>query len=497
MKYLSNFEKLKLFKENILNQHELIERLLKIENELIIREANDKLKNYNTGELVHKKQLEFHKCSKRNRWVFGGNRTGKTECGAVEAVYLARGIHPYKQNLKSCSGWVVSLSRQVQRDVAQSKILNYLNPAWIVDVVMSEGKKSSADGGVIDYILIKNVFGNISKIGFKSCDQGREKFQGTSLDFVWFDEEPPYDIYIECKMRVLDKCGELFGTMTPLKGLTWVYNEIYLNENNDEEVWYEFVSWKDNPFLKEEEVNKLMSTLSHEELESRCEGKFLSSGGGVYNEFDENIHVIDPFDVPKCWYDNISIDPGLNNPLSAHWYAVDFDGNVYVIREHYEAKKDVIYHSNQIKKICKELDWPVASNGMYSSLIDSAATQRTLASSKSVVELFYDNGILVNPNVNKDLFSGISRVKSFLKDATGKAKLFIFKNCVNLIREIKGYFWGNNDAPIKKDDHALDELRYYIMNKPEPKLVKFEKNIIQKDKEKLIKKLKNNRRINF
>lgn len=474
---------------------DLINQIKIIENELIIRKANNKLSEYNTGEVVHEKQLLFHKNKKRNRWVFGGNRTGKTECGAVEVIYLARGNHPFKNVGKSTSGWVVSLSRQVQRDVAQSKILNYLNPEWIVDVVMSEGKKSSAEGGVIDYILIKNIYGGCSKIGFKSCDQGREKFQGTSLDYVWFDEEPPYDIYLECKMRVLDRCGEVFGTMTPLKGLTWVYDEIYLNSNNDDDVWYQFMSWKDNPFLKKKEIEKLSLIMSQEELESRCEGKFMSLGGGVYSEFDENIHVIEPFEVPISWYDNISIDPGLNNPLSAHWYAVDYDGNVYVIAEHYEAKKDIIYHSNAIKNICKRLNWHSSNNGMYCALIDSAATQRTLASTKSVVDLFYDNGILVNPNVNKDLFSGISRVKSYLKDVNGNARLFIFKNCVNLIREIKSYWWGNHDAPIKKDDHSLDELRYYIMSKPEAKVFKSEKNEIQKDKERLIRKLKNSRHI--
>ena len=68
-------------------------------------------------EKVHKKQLYFHKCKKRNRWVFGGNRSGKTECGAVETVWLARGIHPFKENKKDISCWVVSLTRQVQRDV--------------------------------------------------------------------------------------------------------------------------------------------------------------------------------------------------------------------------------------------------------------------------------------------------------------------------------------------------------------------------------------------
>ena len=61
-----------------------------------------KLAGYNHGKQVHQKQLEFHKCMKRNRWVFGGNRTGKTECGAVEAVWFARGIHPYRLPRPSC-----------------------------------------------------------------------------------------------------------------------------------------------------------------------------------------------------------------------------------------------------------------------------------------------------------------------------------------------------------------------------------------------------------
>ena len=468
---------------------ELIKKLDAVTKELIKRYMKNALSRYNTGKIVHEKQMLFHKCKKRNRWVFGGNRSGKTECGAVECIWLARGIHPFRKNKKCVNGWVVSVSRQVQREVAQSKILHYLNPDWIVDVCMMEGKKEGYENGIIDYIVIKNVSGLNSKIYFKSADQGREKFQGASLDFVWFDEEPPEDIYYECLMRVFDKKGDIFGTMTPLKGLTWVYNEIYLNDKNNPEVWCENMTWEDNPFLDKSEIELLTSTLSESELESRKYGRFTSSGGLVYSEFDENIHVIEPFDVPLSWQDNISIDPGLNNPLSAHWYAVDYDGNVYVIAEHFEAKKDVVYHAEKIKEISNKLNWHRASNGMISTLIDSAASQRTLAAEKSVVELFYDNGILANPKVDKNLFAGISRVKSYLKNAEGKAKLFIFKTCTNLIREFKGYFWGKGDNPIKKDDHALDELRYYIVSRPETPKKLSEKSDIQKDKEKLIKKL--------
>ena len=474
---------------------EIVERLILIEQEQKTRQSLDKLLTYNVGDKVHQKQLAFHKCPKKNRWVFGGNRSGKTECGAVEAVYMARGIHPYRQNRKDVFGWVVSLSQQVQRDVAQAKILSYLNPRWIEDVTMLSGKKDSLKYGVIDQIRIKNVFGGTSVIGFKSCDQGREKFQGSSLDFVWFDEEPPKDIYDECRMRVIDKRGDIFGTMTPLKGLTFIYDEIYLNSGNSKEVWYEFMEWGDNPYLNKEEVDALTFSLSEDQLESRRYGRFKSSSGLVYPEFDENIHVLkQPFDIPLDWQDTLSIDPGLNNPLSCHWYAVDYDGNVYVVAEHFEAGQDVTYHAQKIKQISDKLGWKRDSRGRISALIDSAANQRTLSGIKSVSELFIEQGIIVNPKVNKDMFSGIQRVKQYLKLNDGKPKLYIFPNCVNLISDLKSYRWGDGDTPKKIDDHCLDEMRYYLMTKPENLPPKQQKSLIQKDKERLIRKLNNERK---
>jgi len=470
-----------------MGEMEIVKRILEIERIQKERKLKNKLLNYNSGEVKHLKQLAFHQSKKKNRWVFGGNRSGKTECGAVEVVYMARGIHPYREIKTATSGWVVSLSTQVQRDVAQSKILTYLNPDWIQDVVMLSGRKDSYQNGVIDYILVKNVFGTISKIGFKSCDQGREKFQGTSLDYVWFDEEPPQDIYNECRMRVLDKNGDIFATMTPLKGMTFVYDEIYMNKFNDENIWCEFMQWDDNPYISEQAKNAMKASMSEDELRSRQFGEFMDCGGKVYSEFDENVHVIQPFDVPYEWQDKLSIDPGLKNPLSCHWYAVDFDGNIYVVAEHYEKDKDIEYHSNKIHEISNDLHWHRNSNGMFEALIDSAANQTTLASRKSVADLFYEYKILTNTNVNKDVFSGIQKVKAYLRNSLGQTKLFIFNTCKNLIREMKGYRWGKGDSPVKTDDHSMDELRYYIMSRPESKIPKQELNEVQKEKERLIK----------
>jgi len=476
-------------KKNIMNDNKLL-TLKRVLNEIKSRNLSA-LYGYNTGKILHKKQLEFHQCQKRNRWVFGGNRTGKTECGAVETVWMALGMHPYRQNRESVEGWVVSLSTRVQTEVAQAKILKYLPKSVILDIVMTEGKKGAPDTGVIKCIIVKNQFGNTSKIWFKSCEEGREKFQGSSLDFVWFDEEPPEDIYKECKMRVLDKCGDIFGTMTPLKGFTFIYDEIYLNSKQDSEVFCLFMSWLDNPYLNKTEIERLKRSFNDDEIESRMNGRFVDVDVGlVYNEFDAEKNIIEPFKIREEWQDIISIDPGLSNPLSCHWYARDFDGNIYVVAEHFEANKTIEYHANKIKEISASLGWKTSSNGMIEALIDSAANQRTLSGTKSVTELFYKNGILANPNVNKNLLAGISKVKTYIKNANGERKLFIFSNCTNLIREIKSYKWSGGDAPIKFDDHALDELRYYIMSISSPKTIKQVKSEISKNKERLIRNLK-------
>lgn len=461
--------------------------MLKKINEEFKKRRATRLYSYNTGEKIHKKQLKFHKSHKRNRWVFGGNRTGKSECGAVEVVWMALGIHPYRENRRSTVGWVVSLSTRVQKDVAQAKILAYLDRRHIIDIVMQSGSSASPSTGVIDRILVRNHFGETSTIIFKSCEEGRDKFQGASLDYVWFDEEPPKDIYTECVMRVIDREGDIFGTMTPLKGLSFVYDEIYLNPKNDKEIFTIFFEWKDNPYLKKSEIKRLTATLSPEELEARRYGRFTDGRHGmVYPEFAEYKHVIEPFDIPAEWQAGISIDPGFNNPTSVHWYAVDGDQNVYVVAEHFEAGKLVSYHADKIKEISDALNWRRDFDGSISALIDTASTQRTLASIHTVADLFREAGINVNPKVNKNLFDGITRVKEYLGGKPGKPRLYIFSSCKNLIREMKGYMWGENEIPKKIDDHSLDELRYFLMSIPRMREVNaVELTPVQKDKRRL------------
>lgn len=93
-----------------MDDKETVREILRIERELAAR-AKEPLRNYNR-ERTHLKQMEFHRSERRNRWVFGGNRSGKTECGAVESVWLALGEHPFKVNRPDVQGgWSASRSR--------------------------------------------------------------------------------------------------------------------------------------------------------------------------------------------------------------------------------------------------------------------------------------------------------------------------------------------------------------------------------------------------
>ncbi|MDE6691109.1 MAG: hypothetical protein K2K04_03980 [Clostridia bacterium] len=210
----------------------------------------------------------------------------------------------------------------------------------------------------------------------------------------------------------------------------------------------------------------------------------------VYPEFALAVHVVAPCAVPREWQENISIDPGLNNPLSAHWYAVDWDGNIYVVAEHFAAGLDIDAHARSLRDISARIGWKTDFKGRICALIDSAANQRTLASAKSVAELFCEKGILVNTKVNKDVFAGICRVKEYLKRGNGTPDIYVFDTCKNMIDEFTRYHWSDGDSPVKVDDHCMDELRYFVMSRPRPAVKEEPNSAVYVDKMRRIRRLR-------
>jgi len=395
---------------------------------------------------IHHGQKKFFGDVSRIRWIFGGNRTGKTTAGAMEAVKLAL-------KKKNTEGWVVSLSSQVQRDVAQRTILEQLEKKGLrdkIECVMHLGHRGMPERGIIDFLILPNE----SRIGFKNCEQGRDKFQGVKLDWVWFDEEPSEDIFDECLMRVMDKKGKVWGTMTPLKGKSWVYERIYKSDEISVHKW----SWEDNPYLDRREIKQMEKNFSKETLQSRKFGEFGAGAGLVFNEFsDANIVSVGARNYIET---GISIDPGYTNPTAVLWFGVDSEENIFVIDEFKESGQTVESLANMIYRKSKELG--VSVDNVF---IDSAATSRTLGEPKSVVEQFRNFGVNVNPMVEKNVLEGIHKLKGMFCSSGGERKLFVYEGCVALIKELRGYVWGEGEKPIKQNDHCIDALRYFVMSR--------------------------------
>jgi phage terminase large subunit-like protein len=92
----------------------------------------------------------------------------------------------------------------------------------LVPLEQIEGEPMGRAGvtGAIDTAHVKHVSGGVSVLGFKSYDQKRPSFQGTSKHVVWLDEEPPLDVYSECLLRTMTVNGIMLCTFTPLLGLS-------------------------------------------------------------------------------------------------------------------------------------------------------------------------------------------------------------------------------------------------------------------------------------
>lgn len=344
------------------------------------RVKENRIELYNTGEKIHKKQIAFHSSDKRIKAFFGGNRVGKTVAGAVEAVCHALGYSRFRK-LKPTSGWVVSLSGDVQKEVAQKEILKWLPKKEIANIIVRHGRKDDLEGSLIEKIVLKNG----KFIGFKTCEQGRESFQGASLGWVWFDEEPPLDVYQECQMRIIDQKGDMWFTMTPLKGLTWIYSLVYLNERNNPDIDYWMAEWEDNPWLNKEEIEKLIATMPEEEREARQFGRFTSLCGFAFPELKKEIHI-KPIEAVPTWYKRyVSLDYGFDS-LAVLWYWVDKFGNARVYRA--LRKKNLI-----ISEAAKEILKFTGNEQIEAYYAPPDLWNRRQDTGKSAAMIFYENGI--------------------------------------------------------------------------------------------------------
>lgn len=268
----------------------------------------------------HPKQIDAHEAVQAVRALFWGNRVGKTEWGAMEVAEYALAHHKHRDVKPPFQIWAACPSYDVQKDTTQPKLLRYLPKKRIKSITWLRK-------GVIKEIELDNGV----SIVFKSYEQGAEKFQGAGVRLIWFDEEPPHDIWEESFVRV--EAGQQLDvilTMTAVKGMTWVYDTIYLDTGNPD-LYISEAGWDDNPYLTEGQKAQMSRGLSESAIQVRRHGKFVKRVGMVCNWWDRSKHLrhYDSLDRSWTWYE--VLDPGWSDPAAWLLVGVDHDNNVHVV----------------------------------------------------------------------------------------------------------------------------------------------------------------------
>lgn len=208
---------------------------------LLLLEMKDKHKRENRllSYKPYPKQREFHKAGATNseRLLIAGNQLGKSVAGASEQAIHLTGRYPdwWEGAVfdKPVTMWASGVTSEGTRDNPQRLLVGppSVEEAWGTGMIPKDAligwSRAMGVANLLDNVTVRwggggDVQAGTSILGFKSYEKGREKWQGPTLDGVWFDEECPLDIYTEGLTRTNNGQRGQFTimTFTPLLGMS-------------------------------------------------------------------------------------------------------------------------------------------------------------------------------------------------------------------------------------------------------------------------------------
>lgn len=340
---------------------------------------------------------------------------------------------------------------------------------------------------VADQIVkIKSSDGGISNIIFRGMEEP-DKHRSLNLNAAYLDEASQIseEAFTLLQSRLRGKAFRKIICTTNPNGHSWLYRYWIKKDFVKEEAKRNFLAIHapstENIHLPDGYVDAMLDSWSDERIKREVMGSWDAFQGQVYTEFERSKHVVKPFVIPKEWTRFVGVDHGYRNPTCAIGCAMDYDGNIYAYREFYQAEWII----EEIIKGRKDTGQPGLSLMFAGEKIDglwidpSTKANRGKDSDFTTYLDYLPKDWSLIP-ANNDVAPGIDRIKQLLKldERTKEPRLFIFDTCVNLIEQMAQYRYEEltpgqelsknvKESPVKKDDHAVDALRYAIMSRPE------------------------------
>jgi PBSX family phage terminase large subunit len=306
------------------------------------------------------------------------------------------------------------------------------------------------------YVMI----GNNSRIDIKGADDP-DRLRGVGLDGCVLDE------YADIKENVWKDIIQ--PALGDRKGWCWFigtprgFNHFWsLYESVPEKQgWsrFHFTSY-DNPHFSKDEIDRIRKETNEDTFAQEYLAEFRRFEGLVYREFDPDNHVMDNDDRPIRFQKVIAgVDFGFKNPCSVMVIGCESNGRYWIVDEWYEVGKV----TDELIDQCKSFH---ARYGIGSWYPDPAEPDRILEMRRAGLNC---------KTVNKDLVSGIARVRELFK----ANRINVIRNCRNTMIELGTYRYPEKkdelnykEDPIKDMDHLMDAMRYALYTYDPSDLVK-------------------------
>ncbi len=371
----------------------------------------------------------------------GAVRSGKTLCMGISFVMWA--FYRFEGASFAIYGKTI---RSLKRN-----IITALIPA-LCESGFSCGYKAGENLIDISYLGRHNRF-----FLFGGKDEGSAALiQGMTLSGVFFDEAAlmPRSFVEQALARCSVDGSKFWFNCNPENPGHWFYRE-WIQKAESRNALYLHFTMEDNPSLSRKIIERYKSLYTGAFYERFILGRWVSDEGLIYPFMTDKMFC----EVPRGGFSRfaVSCDYGTVNPCSMGlwgknggvWYRIDeyyFDsrrkGFQRTDEEHYSA----------LEKLCS------GRTADFVTVDPSAA---------SFMETIRRHGRYRVFKADNSVVDGIRRTGAALK--SGEVK--ICRCCKDAVREFGLYRWAENgkaDVPVKENDHAMDDIRYFATTALKP-----------------------------
>lgn len=318
-------------------------------------------------------------------------------------------------------------------------------------------------------------FPNGSRIiigGFKD-EKDIEKYLGIEYDFIAIEESTQITETKYQKLRGSLRTSKpnwrpriYLTTNADGVGLAWFKKAFIepMRRMNQTITRFLDVTHIHNPFVNAE-YEQYLDRLTGSLRKAWRDGDWDAFAGMAFPEWNRDIHVVKPFDIPDHWVKWRASDWGSASPFCTLWLTKDPDTRrIYVYRELYEAG---LTDRQQARLI---MDMTLPNEKIFVHYADPNSYWVGRNKDNQVftsADEYKAEGVLLT-KADNDRISGMRKVRNMLAPLPdGMPGIQFFEHCTHIIEQLGDLASDKlrpEDVDTDGEDHAFDTLKYGLTN---------------------------------